>query len=125
MPSLVRQIGLWKMTTTDPYSVLGLSPGASDKEIRQAYFRLVREHPPETDPATFKVIRAAYERLRTAQDRAVADLFLLQPPPPWSPKKRAPRLDLSFHPQDVLVAAKAFSDLGRDDFQADFREPEI
>jgi len=122
------------MTTTntgDPYSVLGLKRGASHEEIRRAYFRQVREHPPETDPETFKAIRAAYEQLRSEEQRAVTDLYLIQPPPPWEPPQRrhpalrraqdAARFDLRRHPQEVLAAAKAFTDLGRDSFRNDYK----
>lgn len=116
------------MTTTttntgDPYSVLGLKRGASHAEIRRAYFRKVREHPPETDPETFKTIRAAYEQLRSAEQRAVTDLYLLQAPPPWEPSKGRPlaSFDLRLHPEEVLTAAKAFTDLGRDSFRDDYK----
>ena len=113
------------MTTTntgDPYSMLGLKRGASHEEIRHAYFRQVREHPPETDPETFKAIRAAYEQLRSAEQRAVTDLYLLQAPPPWeSPKRQQPaRFDSRLHPKEVLTAAKAFTDLTRDNFREDY-----
>ncbi len=109
--------------TTDPYSVLGLKRGASHQEIRRAYFRKVREHPPETDPETFKAIRAAYEQLRSAEQRMVTDLYLIQSPPPWKPPKRRrrARFDLRLHPQEVLTAARAFTDLVRDDFRDDYK----
>ncbi len=114
------------ITTTnngDPYSVLGLKRGASHEEIRRAYFRKVREHPPETDPETFKAIRAAYEQLRSAEQRTVTDLYLLQAPPPWEPPKRQQpaRFDLRLLPQEVLTAAKAFTDLTRDNFRDDYK----
>ena len=120
------------MTTTntgDPYSVLGLKRGASHEEIRRAYFRKVREHPPETDAEAFKAIRAAYEQLRSAEQRAVTDLYLLQAPPPWEPSPRfaqgqahrRARFDLRLHPQEVLIAAKAFTDLARDSFRDDYK----
>ncbi len=114
------------MTTTntgDPYSVLGLKRGASHEEIRRAYFRKVREHPPETDPETFKAIRAAYEQLRSAEQRIVTDLYLLQSPLPWTPPKRRhrARFDLHLHPKEVLTAAKALTDLVRDSFREDYK----
>jgi curved DNA-binding protein CbpA len=65
------------LTTENPYETLGLERGASEAEIKQAYFNLVREHPPERDPEGFKRIRAAYEKLRAATDRAATDLFLI------------------------------------------------
>jgi curved DNA-binding protein CbpA len=65
----------------NPYQVLGLTREASEAEIKQAYFALVREHPPERDPAGFKRIRAAYEKLRAATERAETDLFLVEDHP--------------------------------------------
>jgi hypothetical protein len=45
--------------------VLGIDadPGA---DVRRAYLRKLREHPPERDPEGFQRIRAAYERLAPA-----------------------------------------------------------
>jgi curved DNA-binding protein CbpA len=114
-----------KTTTSpgDPYGVLGLKRGASHEEIRRAYFRKVREHPPETEPEAFKAIRAAYEQLRSTEQRAVTDLFLLQPPPPWEPPvHRQPlQFDLRLHPEEILAAARALTDLARDDFRDDYK----
>lgn len=46
------------------YKILGLEPGADEKQVKRAYFKLVRQHPPEKDPVMFQKIRAAYERLK-------------------------------------------------------------
>lgn len=46
------------------YEVLGLSPEASQAEIKKAYFKLVRKHSPEKDPEAFQEIREAYEYLK-------------------------------------------------------------
>ncbi|MBI4483129.1 MAG: DnaJ domain-containing protein [Acidobacteria bacterium] len=54
----------------NPYNILGVHPGASDIEIRRAYFARVQEHPPERDPDGFKTVREAYEKLRDAAARA-------------------------------------------------------
>jgi curved DNA-binding protein CbpA len=62
----------------NPYKVLGVERTATEAEIKQAYFRLVREHPPERDPEGFKHIRAAYEKLRAGGERAETDLFLIE-----------------------------------------------
>ena len=107
----------------DPYSVLGLKRGAGHEEIRRAYFRLVREHPPETDQEAFKVIRAAYEQLRSGEQRAKTDLYLLQAPPPWQPgmRWRTAAFDLSLPRETLLAAARALTDLSRNDFRDDFR----
>ena len=37
---------------TDPYQVLGVSPNASEDEIRQAYRRLAKKYHPDLNPAT-------------------------------------------------------------------------
>jgi len=55
--------------TGDLYAVLGVSPEATQAEIKRAYFRKVREHPPETDPDGFQRISQAYEVLRDAERR--------------------------------------------------------
>ncbi len=106
----------------DPYRVLDLERGASHDEIRRAYFRQVREHPPETDPEAFKAIRAAYEQLRSDERRAVTDLYLLKAPPPGEPPAEVPMtsFDLELAPKAVLAAAKAFTDLAREDFRDDY-----
>lgn len=62
----------------NPYKVLGVDRNAAEAEIKQAYFKLVREHSPERDPEGFKRIRAAYEKLRAGGDRANTDLFLIE-----------------------------------------------
>ncbi len=54
----------------DPYGVLGLQPGATSEQVRQAYFQMVRVHTPEAHPVEFKRVRAAYEKLRSPRDRA-------------------------------------------------------
>lgn len=104
----------------DPYKVLGLSRQASMTDIKQAYFTLVREHPPERDPDSFKRIRAAYDALRTPEARANTDRQLIQLPPPYQPP-RLPALDLAFHEADRWWSARQHSDLTRTDFSADFR----
>ena len=61
------------MGTGDLYAVLGVSPEATQAEIKRAYSRKVREHPPETDPDGFQRISQAYEVLRDAKRRAEYD----------------------------------------------------
>jgi DnaJ like chaperone protein len=56
------------LAADDPWAVLGLSPGAGDDEIRQAYRRLARDHHPdrhmaEGTPPEF--IRVAEARMAT------------------------------------------------------------
>jgi len=107
---------------TDPYIVLGLVAGASQDEIRERYFALVREHPPEQDAEAFKIIRAAYEKLRSESAQAETDLFLLQPPPPWQLQDELVEPDLDLHPEDVLTALRSWIETGEPDITGDFRE---
>ena len=105
----------------DPYAALGVPRDATLDAIKDAYFKLVREHPPERDPDAFKAIRAAYDRVRTAERRVETDLLLLQPELPLPAEGDAPAFDLSVHREDLLAAARALGDLERTDFREDFR----
>lgn len=101
----------------DPYSVLELPHTASDAEIKRSYFALVRAHPPEREPATFKRIRAAYERLRDPQKRVETDMLLLQPWQPPARKRRPAQLDTAVLDEDIIAAARALTDLERTDWR--------
>lgn len=46
------------------YRILELEPGASEIEVKKAYFQLIRQHSPESDPEGFQKIREAYEQLK-------------------------------------------------------------
>jgi DnaJ-class molecular chaperone len=59
----------------DPYQVLGLSPDASETQLRQRYLELVRAHPPDQSPARFAEVRAAYDHLRDPIVRWSRELF--------------------------------------------------
>lgn len=112
------------LSLPDPYAELGLAETATEAEIKQAYFALVRQHPPETDPQGFKRIRAAYERLRTPEKRLETDMLRLAP---WPEPTLAPPAEVAqpvraVSADDVLRAARALSDLGRHDFREDQRE---
>ncbi len=66
---------------TDLYGVLGVSPGATDEEIKRAYRRRARELHPDAnggDPeaeARFKEVTVAYEVLRDPERRARYDRY--------------------------------------------------
>jgi curved DNA-binding protein CbpA len=66
------------MSVADPYEVLGVSPGASDVELRAAYRRAVlREHPdhnagsPES-ARRFEAVQEAYALIRVQRTRDTA-----------------------------------------------------
>jgi curved DNA-binding protein CbpA len=86
----------------NPYQVMELASTATEDDIRRAYFKLVREHPPERDPDQFRRIRAAYEILRDPTRRAEWDLFIAVQPPAPLPSRRRPKPDLAFHREDVI-----------------------
>jgi hypothetical protein len=48
----------------DPHKLLGVAPGVSAKDLRQAYTRLIRRFKPEQFPEHFRRIREAYEHLQ-------------------------------------------------------------
>lgn len=64
------------------YEILGLKEGASQAEIKKAYFALVRKHSPEKDPDRFREIREAYEHLKNIEEDS-GPVFL-PPQDPWA-----------------------------------------
>jgi curved DNA-binding protein CbpA len=66
----------------DPREILGVATNATDEEIRAAYLRKVKEHPPERSPAAFERIRDAYEVLRDPRRRALHLLLSADPRAP-------------------------------------------
>ncbi len=65
----------------DYYDILGVSRTADEKEIRQAYRRLARQHHPDVNPGDdasaerFKSINAAYEVLSDSDKRTKYDRY--------------------------------------------------
>ncbi len=63
----------------DPYKILGVAKGASDKEIKSAYRKLAKEHHPDINPdkkgsdKKFHDISAAYDLLKDKEKRAAFD----------------------------------------------------
>ena len=50
----------------DPYKLLGVARGASEREVRRAYHNLIRKFKPEHAPEAFRRIREAYEAARNS-----------------------------------------------------------
>lgn len=108
----------------DAYAVLGITPSASPEEIKQAYLTQVRAHPPERDPAAFKQIRAAYDQLKTPEKRLETDMLRFEAwPEPALPSPAS--VEMKLDPADVIRAARACSDLARNDWREDFREVKL
>ena len=70
------------MAKRDIYETLGISRDTDEQGIKQAYYRLAKEHHPDKNPDTreeaterFKEIQAAYEVLKDPQKRARYDQF--------------------------------------------------
>lgn len=51
------------------YLALGLTPAASDEEIRKRYLALIKQNPPERDAVRFQEISTAYEKLKDEATR--------------------------------------------------------
>lgn len=110
------------MANDDPYAVLGVDRAATFEDVRRAYFRLVRQYPPEAHPEEFKRVRAAYDGLRSPLRRAALALAAFD--------ESATEVDLDLVEQSVgsddfdaalalLAAELSASDLNRTEFPED------
>lgn len=57
------------------YKILEIEKGATEEEIKKAYIKQIKAHPPEIEPDEFIRIRKAYETLKDPVKRAREDLF--------------------------------------------------
>jgi curved DNA-binding protein CbpA len=69
------------MTHDEARQALAVAAEAGDEEIRAAYLRKVKEHPPDRDPREFERVRDAYETLRDRR-RRMRSLLLADPKQP-------------------------------------------
>ena len=98
---------------TDPYSVLGISPDASEEEIKSAYRNLVKQYHPDTNPQEehaeekMNQINAAYTMLRGGESSFFLDDDWLHEQAEDYPRRES----ILYHPlfRRVIVAAIAVS----------------
>jgi len=73
----------------DPYSVLGVSPGSSEDEIKSAYRRLAKQYHPDLHPndpnaaARMNEINAAYDRIKNGQTYSQSGPNTYSAEPQW------------------------------------------
>ena len=67
----------------DPREVLGVGQDAGEEEIRTAYVRKVKEHPPDRTPEEFERICDAYDSLRDPRRRMRDRLLAVDPCAPF------------------------------------------
>ena len=58
-----------------PFEILQINENTSDQVIKKAYLAGVKKYPPERFSSEFQKIRAAYEAIKTAEDRTAFKLF--------------------------------------------------
>lgn len=93
------------MTTDEARSVLGVSTGASEADVRRAYTRLVKQHKPDRDPEGFRRVREAYELLRDTE--TVGTLLAAMAPPPSNTEPSASEGPLPDDPDRALALPRA------------------
>ena len=54
----------------NPYLTLGVPRDADDQRIRRAYLDGIKQATPETDPVRFKVLAAAYDKIKDETSRS-------------------------------------------------------
>ena len=86
-----------KNASDDPYEVLGVARGSTDRAIAAAYRALAREFHPDIagEPATASMMRIniAFDAIRSADRRRARDGGTTRPTPPADPLRRRPAND--------------------------------
>ncbi len=68
--------------SADPREILGISPTATEEDVRAAYLLKVKQYPPDQSPEQFERIRDAYDALRDPRRRARHLLLSVDPGAP-------------------------------------------
>jgi DnaJ domain len=98
------------MTSSNFFDVLGVSPKASDAEVKAAYHRKVKETHPDAggDAASFREVQEAYETIGTASKRSLYTAWLTNAQQATTPSGPGLQDDMSvamaFHQLDQLRA---------------------
>jgi hypothetical protein len=77
------------MTDRTPYEILGVPPGASEEEIKRAFYKLALKHHPDRNPDDPKASAAKFAELLPAYKALMKEREELraagQAPPPYAP----------------------------------------
>ncbi len=87
-----------------PFDILCISIDATDELIKKAYLQKVRQYPPERAPEQFRHIRAAFEAIKTRDQRLKYQLFHHEPPSLGALLERALRITQPQRPTEALFA---------------------
>lgn len=96
--------------SVDPYETLGVSPAASDAEVRAAYRRLVQLHHPDHNGGSaastrrFEEVQDAYAQVRQRRDGATGTRRANAAPPPPRTTAPPPRRTTAPPPPDPRLA---------------------
>jgi curved DNA-binding protein CbpA len=96
-----------------PFDILGVADEATDEEIKKAYLQKVRQYPPERSPEQFQNIRAAFEAIKTQQQRLKYQLFYHEPPTLSTLLERSLQMGTSQRPTMELFSQALADSLNR------------
>ena len=98
--------------STNPYVILGVSKGISDKELKVSYVNLVKKYDPEKHTERFMTIQAAYDKLKNPSQRAKEDILTFN----------SPKGDYLFNSDERCVNNQGPTEAELAKARADFRE---
>lgn len=96
-------------TGSDPYGVLGIARDAPPAAVREAYFRLVKLHPPEDDPEGFRAVSEAYRILSDPDERRRLDAAERLPPEVAAALQRAAAVSETDPKEAARIAASVLA----------------